>query len=370
MDTTTVDALLKDLEVSLAEYLESNGKHFNNVLSQTKLNYDPMMAMRHNCDTHIDYIIPTNDLVKKNLYTTLIAKECNLQGIHIDVREGVEEWRQQLRASVALEARIALLKKVRQWKHEGILKVPLIEFVELLIPCLLHLENRVGEKLLTMILRKATELCSTSKKQFLDSLELFFQTEILGSPTSPAHWTLPREGRNESMTGKITGRNEMIRHMIKHVDSLIAVAFPPDHPIRQQLLQSIDSYHSAIKLLTSHYFLSDEDIEMFQVHADNFFENSIELFGIEGVTNYINLLGSGHMQYFLKKYGCLYLYSQQGWEAMMGKVQAFMHWNTQRGGKVSGGGKTKSSIYPVMLYVLRDLLWKTGDAQRFFLDKE
>jgi hypothetical protein len=66
----------------------------------------------------------------------------------------------------------------------------------------------------------------------------------------------------------------------------------------------------------------------------------------------------------------MYLYSQQGWEAMMGKVQSFMHWNTQRGGKVSGGGKTKSSIYPVMLYVLRDLLWKTGDAQRFFLDKE
>jgi len=172
--------------------------------------------------------------------------------------------------------------------------------VELLIPCILHLENRVGEKLLTMILRKATELCSTSKKQFLDSLELFFQTEILGSPTSPAHWTLPREGRNESMTGIITGRNEMIRHMIKHVDSLIAVAFPPDHPLRQQLLQSIDSYHSAIKLLTSHYFLSDEDIEMFQVHTDNFFENWIELFRVEGVTNYIHLLASGHMQYFLK----------------------------------------------------------------------
>jgi hypothetical protein len=112
MDTTTADTLLQDLEVSLAKFLKSNGKHFDNVLSQTKLNYDPMMAMRHNCDTHIDYIIPTNGVVKKNLYTTFIAKESNLQGIHIDVREGVEEWRQQLRASVALEARIALLKKL------------------------------------------------------------------------------------------------------------------------------------------------------------------------------------------------------------------------------------------------------------------
>jgi hypothetical protein len=42
------------------------------------------------------------------------------------------------------------------------------------------------------------------------------------------------------------------------------------------------------------------------------------------------------MKYFLQEFGCLYLYSQQGWEALMGKVQAVMHLNTQRGGKGSG----------------------------------
>jgi hypothetical protein len=76
------------------------------------------------------------------------------------------------------------------------------------------------------------------------------------------------------------------------------------------------------------------------------------VFGMEGVTNYIHLLGSGHMHYFLQKYGCLYLYRQQGWEAMMGKVQAVMHLNTQRGGKGSSEGKSKSFIYPIMLFVL------------------
>jgi hypothetical protein len=49
------------------------------------------------------------------------------------------------------------------------------------------------------------------------------------------------------------------------------------------------------------------------------------------MTNYIHLLGSGHMKYFLENFGCLYLYSQQGWEALMGKVQAILHLNTQRG---------------------------------------
>jgi hypothetical protein len=116
--------------------------------------------------------------------------------------------------------------------------------------------------------------------------------------------------------------------------------------------------------------LSEEDIALFQEHADDFFEDWIEVFGVEGVTNYIHLLGSGHMEYFLEKYGCLYLYSQQGWEAMMGNVQAVMHLNTQRGGKGSGEGKTKSFLYPVMLYIIRDLLWKTGDARKFFMHRE
>jgi hypothetical protein len=53
----------------------------------------------------------------------------------------------------------------------------------------------------------------------------------------------------------------------------------------------------------------------------------------------------------------------------MGKVQAVLHLNTQRGGKGSGEGKTKSFIYPVMLYILRDLIWKTGDARRFFVTR-
>jgi hypothetical protein len=56
------------------------------------------------------------------------------------------------------------------------------------------------------------ELCSTSKKTSIDELEAVFQRQMLGSPTSPAHWTLPQEGRNDAelTTGKITGRNEMI----------------------------------------------------------------------------------------------------------------------------------------------------------------
>jgi hypothetical protein len=57
----------------------------------------------------------------------------------------------------------------------------------------------------------------------------------------------------------------------------------------------------------------------------------------------------------------------------MGKVQAILHLNTQRGGHGSGGsGRKKSYIYLVLLFILRDLIWKTGKAKEFFKirDKE
>jgi hypothetical protein len=64
-----------------------------------------------------------------------------------------------------MESKIALLMKIKQWKEDGIKRAPLVEFIELLIPCILHLENRVGEKIITMILQKGFDLWSEPKKK-------------------------------------------------------------------------------------------------------------------------------------------------------------------------------------------------------------
>ena len=51
-------------------------------------------------------------------------------------------------------------------------------------------------------------------------------------------------------------------------------------------------------------------MELFQDNIDDFFEHWVEIYGEEIVTNYIHMLDAGHILYFLKKHGCLYLYSQ------------------------------------------------------------
>jgi hypothetical protein len=125
-----------------------------------------------------------------------------------------------------------------------------------------------------------------------------------------------------------------------------------------------------MSLITLHRNLEDEEKEHFQDLMDDFFQAWIELFGVDGISNYIHMLGSGHMLYFIKKYNCLYLYSQQGWEALNNRIQAYIHQNSGRGGKNTGVNGTQSYIFPLVRFVLRDLLWKTGEADLFFSEIE
>jgi hypothetical protein len=41
-------------------------------------------------------------------------------------------------------------------------------------------------------------------------------------------------------------------------------------------------------------------MDKLQENADSFFEQWVEIFGVDGMTNYIHLLGSGQMKYFLE----------------------------------------------------------------------
>jgi hypothetical protein len=94
---------------------------------------------------HIDFIIPLNDAEKERLYTKFIARECHLCGLQLHSMQ-VEEWRYMLWSIIMIEKFITALEKVRISKKEDMKPVPLVEVVELLIPCILYLENHVGKK--------------------------------------------------------------------------------------------------------------------------------------------------------------------------------------------------------------------------------
>jgi hypothetical protein len=345
-DSVSVPKLLRDLECKLGAYHERHGKTYQQILSTTKLRVDHMQADRETDEHHIDYIIPAGSMEKQRQYAQFIARECHLRGLQL-LGMQVEEWRAMLRGSVAMEKFIAILEKIRQWNFEGQDTLPLVEVVELLIPCILHLENRVGEKMITIILRKAMNDFEGPKHDFMQRMDHVFKTKVLGSELMPSQWRLPfsKDAENNHVLDHVQVRNNVARSIIGEMDTIIEHAWMQrDTNTQQQLIIAISKYRIAMELLTAHHELSDEENEKFQDNIDDFFAIWIELFGDEGITNYIHMLGSGHILYFMKKYGCLYLYSQQGWESLNNTIQTFIHQSSQRGGFGSGEGK-KNHIY-------------------------
>jgi len=113
---------------------------------------------------------------------------------------------------------------------------------------------------------------------------------------------------------------------------------------------------------------TDEEIERFQDHIDVFFVEYMKETGVEGVTNYIHMLGSGHVKYYMAVQCNLYKYSQQGWESLNAKFKQVFFSHTQRGGNEGRNAEEtqRSYLHSVIKAFQRELLWISGDAKAYF----
>ena len=91
---------------------------------------------------------------------------------------------------------------------------------------------------------------------------------------------------------------------------------------------------------------------------------NVELVGIQGITNYMHLLGAGHLYHYLMRWRNLYRYQQQGWEKKNGVIASFVNRRTRRGGAGGKHGPSHTSrVLPVMKWFQqRNTAWATGDA--------
>jgi hypothetical protein len=207
--------------------------------------------------------------------------------------------------------------------------------------------------------------------EYIKAMQDTFCVSVLGTPQLPSQWKLQYSKGSDGVLEiePVSERNEIVRCMMNSIDSIIEAALPNElEEMRAKLLFACECYLSAMYILTSHKMLSDEEIEHFQDLIDDFVEVWIDLFADKGIiSNYVHLLASCHAQYFLKKYRCLYIHSQQGWESMNSVCTGYILQNSASGGYGTGHNGGKSYIYPLIRYLMRDLLWKTGEADHFFV---
>ena len=126
-------------------------------------------------------------------------------------------------------------------------------------------------------------------------------------------------------------------------------------------------YRELIHFARQENDFSDEDIEEFHSLCGDFMGKWVTLTGTRNVTNYVHMIGAGHVIFYLIIFLNLFKYSNQGWEAMNQKLKRVYINNTHHRGNV-GGAKLlkKGHVDPLWKYLARTMMWKTGEADEFF----
>jgi hypothetical protein len=329
---------------------------------------DPVTpAANASSDPYSIHFIPADSATKRS-YSQLLNYELKLR--NLSVLGTFTERRERLRNELQSEKKLReLLVRLNHSKRDANALFLLIQT----LPCILHMENRMGIKIITMLFVKG--LSSAMKKElygdvpseasridkYFETIQSIVNKNILGSELSPAHWKCPTAAKGKEI-GTITMDNGKTRKIIDSLELLIDASIV-DNAEKTQWKECIPFYRSAVTRLRSKEDFDTEAIVRFQQDADKFFQMWVTLHGIEGITNYIHMLSSGHMSVYLARWKNLYRYSQQGWEAFNSLLKTFFFRRTGRGGATNRGRGRKSRLLPIGRWLQRRIVWLCGHSE-------
>lgn len=248
------------------------------------------------------------------------------------------------------------------------------------VSCILHLELRVGEMIVAMLVKHGMatavdlEPGATKKRketvqvEFLERLNATIQSNILNTGEHSSAWSINLLHDDKSTAPTIKpislSKHQAVLFMEK-AETLVGACLPNDAEKAQQLTESLREYLLAMRILKKREDYTDLEIQSFQRHIDKWFAIWIAEFGRDTYSNYIHLLHTGHIAEEMKTFGCLYRYSQEGLEAMNALIKSFWFRRTGRGGARKSSESSMNRILPIARWSQRRLCWMfLGMAER------
>jgi hypothetical protein len=235
------------------------------------------------------------------------------------------------------------------------------------VPCILHLENRCGEKFIKMLLLEGYDKKATDgeKNKFLKEFEDIVNSQVLGTPTRKANWRIAttKDKDNRKCIKDQTLPNTHVRKFINNFPTLTAFCLVGDAMVarRNDWDLTIHRWRAVMEAARKRDHYSTQDVEEFQDLADDWFARWIKLVGRDGCSNYTHLIASGHIAFYLREWGNLYKYSQQGWEAYNSLIKGVYYRRTQRGGHGGKRDEPNSRVHPLGRWMQRKLFFLSGD---------
>ena len=352
---------------------------------------------------HVDF--KPIDIEAQNQFKTMLLQELELRDMLTEDDETVEVMRSRLKERLTIGIKVRQLRRALKRHLE---RNELME-VEKLVICVMHAENRITEKVLSSLLstgfkapfRQPSEYAKY-RKEVEDTVNRNIFNHV-GS-TTDGQWEFPKPDKKQSsskskkLMGDVKLTNEKARSFLCNVECLLPICLKGrDSVTVAKWEKAIQLCRESMEWIRKRENFTDTEILSFQDTADEFIKLWIDLNGTQAMTNYLHDLAAGHFSYYLRKYRNLYRYSQQGmyhtltsirkpvfdneirsnsnyiflifivgWEAFMGLLKTVYHSKTNFGGHSNGG--TQSHLKPVVRYLFRELLFRTGDGAHFFED--
>ncbi|KAJ1448621.1 hypothetical protein M885DRAFT_623260 [Pelagophyceae sp. CCMP2097] len=197
---------------------------------------------------------------------------------------------------------------------------------------MLHLENRSREAFFSRILNRVFDPARSTVevKAKLAAVEDFINTHGHGvGVTGRLGQTKITVNVKSDAINKLTFNNDRIRKIMKSVG------------------------HDVVDMC---FGVSGTEIDEVSTLCSATYGKYLDTFGYEGLTNYWHIIGSCHLVYYLRNYGSLYRYQNQGWEHMNHLLKCFFFTRTQRGGR-NGAGARSSRVRAAGKWMQRRLMW-------------
>ena len=216
------------------------------------------------CDPQSIHFCPTNSK-QRSSFSRLVTNELILQGLGVN---GTLETR-RAKLLDALRGESTINRLLSEISHGEEREGAYFLFMQTL-PCVLHMENRNGIKLLTMLIIEG--LSNTKEKflytdmnaegrrvsQYISDIERLINTSILGTDDNPCQWMCPYDANKKELC-PITMDNVQTRCVVDLLDTIINVCVTDE--VRKTLCTtSLNYYRIAMVLLRKRDNFTNEAI--------------------------------------------------------------------------------------------------------------
>jgi len=252
-------------------------------LSQMELDEDPGAptgeGRLNDRSIHFDFEAVNVTYARRAKYNRTINHELRIRHMAVSVAP-LQERQSQLREACMKEQSI---RKLRIALQHGKKIENLKAFLSLhdAVPCILHLENRVGLKFFTMLLRAGLSNAISGNTfplitaqglrfdAFFDSVNEIVNTIVIGTQFHPGQWDCPKDKAKKEV-GIICLDNNRTRKIVNSFDHFVDLCIVDENE-KTKWKTSIGHYRNAMKLLRKKTKLTVGELEAFQTQIDAFF---------------------------------------------------------------------------------------------------